>query len=364
MPSQTQSAPFAAIRYGVVLTALAAISIFVFWTASKAFLLVFAGILFAAFLDALTRLLGGAVPSWGRGIRLAIVCIVLAALFLAGLAWGSAAIAMQIADLIATLREQSNEILSLIEEYGPGIFGDSDTDGGGTIDRRSGSDIGPSALQSLMPNLQGLFGPAWTAIAVAGGVIGDAAIIIFLGIFFAAQPWIYRDAMLLLVPLSRRSHVRDVLDETGRTLRHWLLGQSITMSVIFLFTWGGLWLVGVGPAFALGLQAGLLAFVPTLGPLIAGFAIMLASISAGWPGIVGALVVYIGVQTLESYLLTPMIQRRAVHMPPAFIFIAQIVLGLLFGLYGLALATPLGAVARVFILHFYVEDTLGDDIEN
>ncbi len=127
------------------------------------------------------------------------------------------------------------------------------------------------------------------------------------------------------------------------------------MSVIAVFVWLGLTLVGVGPAFLLGLQAGLLAFVPTLGPLLAGIAIMLASLAFGFGSVVGALAVYLAVQMLESYLLTPLVQRRAISVPPAFLFASQITLGLLFGLYGLALATPLAAVARVFILRLYVK---------
>jgi predicted PurR-regulated permease PerM len=208
-----------------------------------------------------------------------------------------------------------------------------------------------------LPDVGGLFGPAWTAISTVLGVIGDALVIIFLGLFLATQPAMYRDTLLLLVPPTRRQHYREVFDEAGETLRHWLLGQSLTMTLIALFVWIGLMLVGVGPALLLGLQAGLLAFVPTLGPLIAGVAIMLASLSFGLWGVIGALGVYLAVQTLESYLLTPMIQKRAISVPPAILFASQIILGLLFGLYGLALATPLAAITRVFILRQYVEKT-------
>ena len=169
--------------------------------------------------------------------------------------------------------------------------------------------------------------------------------------------------LLLLVPPASRQHYREVLDEAGETLRHWLLGQSLTMTLIALFVWIGLMLVGVGPALLLGLQAGLLAFVPTLGPLIAGIAIMLASLAFGFWGVIGALGVYLAVQTLESYLLTPIIQKRAISVPPAILFASQIILGLLFGLYGLALATPLAAIARVFILRLYVEKTRNHQAE-
>lgn len=357
MPEALCSLP--AIRYATALAALAAAALFVFWTASNAILLIFAGILFAAFLDGLTRLLGKAV-SWSHGIRLAIVCAILGIVLLAGIAWGSTAVATQGSELVATLREQASQVLTWIEQRGIEMPGSAeaqtDTAGG---EAEELEETTPS-LGSLLPSLQGIFGPAWTAIVAILGVLSNAVVIIFLGIFFAAQPAVYRDALLLLVPPRRRGHVCAVLDEAGETLRHWLLGQSLTMSVIFLFTWAGLWLVGVEPAFALGLQAGLLAFIPTVGPFVSGLVIVLASLGGGLPVVLGALAVYVGAQTLESYFLTPMIQDRAISVPPAFLFASQIVLGLLFGLYGLALATPIAAIARVFILHLYVEDILDD----
>ena len=89
--------------------------------------------------------------------------------------------------------------------------------------------------------------------------------------------------------------------------------------------------------------------------------IVLASLAGGLSSVIAGLAVYLIVQTLESYILTPMIQKRAVRVPEAFLFASQIVLGVLFGLYGLALALPLTALARIFILRFYVEDALGDE---
>lgn len=340
------------VRYAVLLAAFAACLLFVVWKVSDALLLIFAGILFAAFLDAITDLLGRAVL-WGRGVRLAIVCTTLAFILVGALAWGGTALAMQGSELTTTLREQVNHVLAWLNQRGFSFAPDSLgalTDQGS----RKGSSA-PTTFRSVLPEVGALFGPAWTAISTVLGVLGDALVIIFLGVFLAAQPAIYRDTLLLLAPPPRRQHYREVLDEAGETLRHWLLGQSLAMALIGLFVWLGLLLVGVGPALLLGLQAGLLSFVPTLGPLIAGVAIMLASLAFGFWGVIGALGVYLAVQALETYLLTPIIQKRAISVPPAILFASQIILGLLFGLYGLALATPLAAIARVFILRLYVE---------
>jgi predicted PurR-regulated permease PerM len=345
--------PLAIIRYAVALTAFAAATLFVLWKASNAFLLIFAGILFGAFLDGLARLLGRTFQ-WSHGIRLAIVCTMLGGLIVAAIVWGGAMIAMQGMELIATLREQLDQVLGWIEQLGlpvPEFAGASESR------QREPSDglFDEASIRSFMPGLERVLGTAWTALAVLFGVLGNAVVIIFLGIFFAAQPMVYRDVLLLLVPSARRERFRAVLNETGETLRHWLLGQALTMSAIFLFTWLGLWLVGVKPSFALGVQAGLLAFIPTVGPLISGIVMVLAGLASGLFGVIGALAIYFAVQSLESYLLTPMIQKRAISVPPAILFASQIVLGVLFGLYGLAMATPLAAIGRVIILRFYVE---------
>ena len=338
------------VRYAVIVSAFTAVALLLSWKASQAILLMFAGVLFAAFLDAITRLLGKAC-SWPRGVRLGIVCAILAALLIAALGWGGTAIALQGSELATTLREQINHVLAWLDQRGIQVAPDSV----GAVTGQSRQSQPTPTLRSVLPDVGGLFGPAWTAIAMVLSALGDMLVIIFLGVFLAAQPAVYRDATLLLIPPAQRDRHREVLDEAGETLRHWLLGQSLTMFLIGLFVWLGLTLVGVGPALVLGLQAGLLAFVPTLGPLLAGIAIMLASLAFGLWGVIGALGVYLAIQTLESYLLTPMIQKRAISVPPAFLFASQIVLGVLFGLYGLALATPLAAIARVFILRLYVE---------
>lgn len=355
---RSHESPRSLIRYAIVVAAFTAVGVVVLWMVSDALLLIFAGVLFATFLDVITGLLGRAV-SWPRGVRLAIVCTLLAIILVSAIAWGGTAIAMQGSELAATLRDQVNQVLAWLSEHGIELPSDrvgALTDQGTPAHGRGAT----PTLRTVLPDVGGMFGQAWTAIAMVLDVLGDALVIIFLGLFLATQPKTYRNALLLLVPPARRERFGEVLDESGETLRHWLLGQSLTMVLIGLFVWLGLTLVGVEPAVVLGLQAGLLAFVPTLGPLLAGIAIMLASLAYGVWGVVGALGVYLLIQTLESYLLTPLIQKRAISVPPAFLFASQIILGLLFGVYGLALATPLAAIARVFILRLYVE-RLTDD---
>jgi predicted PurR-regulated permease PerM len=143
--------------------------------------------------------------------------------------------------------------------------------------------------------------------------------------------------------------------ETGELLRRWLIGQSITMSAIGVVTYIGLLILGVPIAFVLALFAGLACFLPYLGPIIGAIPIILVAGGQSFELALWALGLYCCVQFLESYLLTPLIQARAVSMPPAVVILNQLLFGALFGLMGLALATPLAAAATVPLRHIFGE---------
>ena len=104
---------------------------------------------------------------------------------------------------------------------------------------------------------------------------------------------------------------------------------------------------------ALGFITGLLTFIPNVGAILAGFLIVLASLGSGWTGIASAFGLYLAIQFLEGNVLTPLIQRHAIEIPPATLFAAQIFLGVTFGLWGLALALPLIAVIKVILNHIW-----------
>jgi predicted PurR-regulated permease PerM len=131
------------------------------------------------------------------------------------------------------------------------------------------------------------------------------------------------------------------------------MGQLMTMTSLFVVTWIGLTLIGIPGALVLGFITGLLSFIPNVGAVLAGTLIVLASLGSGGAAVAGAFGLYLLVQFLEGNILTPLIQRHAIDIPPATLFAAQIFLGFLFGLWGLALALPLIAITNVVLKHFY-----------
>jgi len=176
--------------------------------------------------------------------------------------------------------------------------------------------------------------------------------VLFLGLAFAAQPSIYYDGLVFMAPAKYRSRAIVIIDRIGETLERWLIAQIITMFVVFAVTWIGLAIIGIQSSFILGIQAGLLAFIPTVGAIIAGLIVVLASLASGWVAALSAFILFLGVHALESYVLTPLIQRQALDIPPATLFAFQILLGVVFGIWGLALALPLMAIVKVMIDYF------------
>ena len=158
-----------------------------------------------------------------------------------------------------------------------------------------------------------------------------------------------------MAPAKHRARATVIVDRISDTLERWLIAQILTMAAVGFVTWIGLLLIGIQSSFILGIQAGLLAFIPTVGALIAGLIVVLASLASGWVAALSAFILFLGVHALESYILTPIIQRQALDIPPATLFAFQILLGVVFGIWGLALALPLMAVVKV-VINFLKED--------
>jgi predicted PurR-regulated permease PerM len=192
------------------------------------------------------------------------------------------------------------------------------------------------------------------------GAIGNVVIILFVGIYFAATPQLYTSGFVRLIPRNRRDRARQVLQELGHTLASWLLGKAASMLIVGIATSIGLSMLGVPLALILGIIAGLLDFIPYLGPIMAGVPAVLLALSISPDLALYTVLLFVGVQVVEGYLLQPLIEARAVDLPPALVIVMQLIFGTLFGLAGVALATPLAAALAVLVRMLYIEDVLGD----
>jgi len=196
------------------------------------------------------------------------------------------------------------------------------------------------------------------------GIITNLALMILLAIYLASEPKVYTRGFTKLFPQERRKRVREILYEIGETLSWWLIGKGASMLFIGLLTWVGLFFIGVPLALTLGLIAGLLSFIPNFGPILSAVpAILLAFIDSPISALY-VLALFVVVQLIESNLVTPLIERRTVELPPVLTIVSQLALAILFGAVGLILATPLLAVVMVLVQTLYIQDVLGDKADN
>lgn len=192
------------------------------------------------------------------------------------------------------------------------------------------------------------------------GALGNVVIILFVGIYFATSPQLYTQGALRLVPPAKRPRAREVQQELGKTLASWLLGKAASMLIVGVATTAGLMMLDVPLALILGIIAGLLDFIPYLGPIMAGIPAVLLALSISPDLALYTALLFLGVQMVEGYVLQPMIEAKAVDLPPALVIVMQLVFGTLFGFAGVALATPLAAALAVLVKMLYIEDVLGD----
>jgi predicted PurR-regulated permease PerM len=358
MSQPTRSLAWSIAVGGCCIVAFAAL-LGLLWYSAATLFLIFAGILFGVFLNALSHLLGR-ILGGAYTLRLGMVCVLLVGLFSGVFVLGGATIAQQASALTATIRSQVGNVKTFLEQHGVDTsFLDSNfIDPGTAVSSPDATRAKPSDLPSagtIAAGTTALLGQTARVLLGVFGALGNIFVVIFLGLMLAAQPDVYRNGLLSFFPRRYAVHAARLVDDTAETLRRWLLGQIMTMSAIFVVTWLGLTIIGIPGALVLGFQAGLLTFIPTVGAVIAGIIIVLASLGSGWTAIFSAFGLYLLVQFLEGNILTPLIQRHAINIPPATLFASQIFLGVLFGIWGLALALPLIATIKVGLKHLYRE---------
>lgn len=193
---------------------------------------------------------------------------------------------------------------------------------------------------------------------VIGSVLGIGGTLVVVGataIFLAASPQLYLEGALRLLPVAWRPHGREVARELGSTLRLWFLGQFIDMVIVGLLLGLGLFLIGSPLALSLALLAGLLNFVPYIGALAGAVPAILVALAQSPTLAAWVALLFLSIQLIEGNVISPWIQKRTISLPPALTILSQTVLGTLFGLIGLIVATPLMAILLVAVRIIYVE---------
>lgn len=322
------------------LAATLVVLLIVIWQVGQALLVIFASCLFAIFLSGCASWISRNTPvSYRMGLW--IVVLVLVAITAAAASFLGVRLGQQATQLYQGLLDMWQQAESWIRQFG----------------------WGKAILQQAEDDQ--LQFRQWTASAmrILRGALGGTALgvlIIVIGFYLAGTPDSYKRGVLRLVPMANRPRASEVLDAVGRALQGWLLAQFVSMAVIGTLVAVGLWLFGIELWLILGLLAGVLTFIPNLGPILAGIPPLLLALNQSVWLAAGVLAYFTAVQMLEGYLVTPMVQHRVIRLPPAAILSIQLLMAYAFGMLGVAVAAPLLAALMVVVEMLYIQDLLGD----
>jgi predicted PurR-regulated permease PerM len=332
------------VTVAVLIVILIGGAAYLLWQAVHTLLLAFAGVLFALFLSALAdwlRRRAGIRYGWSLAVVVATL-LVLAV----GIGWLLAnSLAAQLAALSETLPQALDRLREVMASYSWGRLILEQAPRAAEATAAQAGDV--SRLTGVLSGVSGFL--------VAGVVI------LFVGLFVAAEPELYRAGLLHLVPPANRRRADQTLTAVGYNLRWWLVGQATLMVTMAVTTTVGLWLIGVPLPLALGLIAGIFELVPYVGPWLSAVPAALVALMVSTWHLGMVLGLYLALHMLEGYVLVPLIQRRAARLPPALTILGQFLFAELFGIIGLFVAAPLTVVAVVALKMLYVEDALGDE---
>lgn len=345
LPSDLTGLAFARrVLIGTAVVVSVLLSLLLVWFASDLLMLIFASILVSIPLRRLTALVQRRT-SLKHGAALALVTIALFTLS-AGVVWIAA----------ERLVSQWNELASQLQNAIA------------TVGRRlQGFAWAQQAIERL-PSLgelflgSGMLSRMTSLFSSTVGAVVNVVLVAVIAIYFASQPELYARGLKRLVPVHYRSRAGEILGELDEALGRWLIGRLGLMVINGTLTTVALWVLGVPLALTLGLIAGLLNFIPNFGPFIAAVpAVLIAFVQSPTLAIYTALV-YLAIQMVDGYVLTPLVDRRSVDLPPVLTISAQLLLGVLFGFIGLLVASPLTATLMILVQMLYVEDVLGDRV--
>jgi predicted PurR-regulated permease PerM len=344
----------------LLLTAAVSLLAVLFVAGIDILLAAFAGILLGILLRTLIHVVQRAIPL-GDGWALATVLVVLMGILGAGGWLLAPVVAEQAEELAERIPQIAEEIEEYLEQRGWGrwLLSQAGQEPGAEEAQAGGQAPPPDDAESRMSLPDG----------TAAGVAGLLSVLstwgaylltaLFVGLFTAANPSLYRNGVVHLFPMRHRARLGEMLDRIGETLRWWLIGQLFAMVLIGVSTTIVLWFFGVPLALILGLIVGLLGFIPYLGPILGLVPVALIAATQGLTTLAYVVVAYTGVQLLEGYVANPLIHQRTVHLPPATTLAIQMLMAAVIGVIGIVLATPLAAVLLV-VSQFYRADVLAD----
>lgn len=356
-----------AIRVAAMVVGLS-VALLLLWHTRNLVLTVFLGVLFAlAVSSGVDRLQRYRIP---RGLAAPLIVLAFLGVLGAFGSWIGPTVRTQTRELKTKLPEALGKLEAWVQARGGGVIATiTGLDDDGSAVRQpppTGDSVtvvvpAEGERQSLRDTLLSQLGGATrfflpvlsSTLAVAAGLV----LVLFLSIYLAIDPQLYRRGLLRLVPRARRPRAEKMLSGIALTLRKWLVTQLIAMVVIGTVTTLVLLALRVRAAVPLGILAGLLEFVPTLGPIISALPAIAMGFVDSPEKALAVTIAYVGIQFLENHLLIPILMKEGIDIPPALTIVMQALMAIVFGFLGLLVAVPLLATILLAARTAAGEDT-------
>jgi predicted PurR-regulated permease PerM len=339
--------PHRAFVQKIFIIALFAIILLILWRGAEVFLLVFAGFLLAVFLRALSQFVSRRTPL-SENWSLVVVIVALVAAIALGAWLLTDSMQNQFDDLTNQLPAAFERARQKIAEY--------------PLGKRLIEQM-PSPQQIADNQSGNFFGRVTGFFSTTLNVVVNFLVVLMTAVYFAASANSYKEGVVKLVPKTGEKRAREIIETILFTLRRYLLGTFVSITINGAITAAGLFLLGVPFAIPLGIITAIFNFIPNVGPIAASVPAILIAFSISPTKALYVALLYLAVQNIDGFVTTPLVQQRAVAIPPVLIIAAQLLLALLFGFLGLLLAVPLVAVVFVLVKMIYVEDVLGRRVE-
>lgn len=307
-------------------------------------LLVFAGILVAVMFCGITNWITGKTHM-NRGVSLFLSVILVFGVIIVAFWLIAPTVADQFRQLGSTIPQSLNKVQNWLNQYG----------WGSQLLQKVPDNM---SLSSLMSGQSSLFSKVTGLVSSFFSVLLDVLIVLVTALFFAASPKLYTQGFASLFPVRNQDRVLEVLDKIFVTLKRWLVAMLLSMTIVGVSTAIAYKIIGIPMAYALAVLAFFFEFIPNIGPWIAGIPAVLVGLTQGTQTAIIVAVVYFGIQLLESFLIIPLILKRAIELPPALLLFFQVLLGIVQGTLGLLLAAPLLAVIMVVVRELWIKDVI------
>lgn len=323
----------------LLITAAVAACGYIAWKIAPLFILFFAAVLIAVLLTGLAGLLSR-LTGLSEGWALAATSLAVGGLLVGFIAVFGARVAGQVTQVFSRLPDA-------IDAAG----------------ERLGISGAAAQIQEVLWSNTGsqLFSHVATLGYTAVGIAADVVLVVVTALYLAADPDLYQSGVVKLFPPAQHARVSDALTVTATALRLWFLGQFAAMVIVGLLYAAAFWTIGLPVPLGLGIIAGLSNFVPVIGPIIGAVPAVLIAFNGGLSTVLWTLAAVLVVQQSEGNFISPVIQRRAVEIPPALMLLGMSVFGALSGILGMIFAVPLTVVIMVLVKKLWVRETLGED---